>query len=142
MSAHGVVAARATADVIRSRVAVPPPAAAIVLGSGLGALADSIGQALRIPYGELPGFHAPGVAGHRGELIVGTLRGRDIIAFAGRFHMYEGHSAQAAAFPVRVARALGTQVLVLSNAAGGINPRFAPAANNLAPPSCSTTPPA
>ncbi|MBX3173352.1 MAG: purine-nucleoside phosphorylase [Gemmatimonadaceae bacterium] len=123
---HGAAAARAAADAVRERLQVRSPAAAIVLGSGLGALAERVADARRVPYGEIPGFHAPGVEGHRGELIAGTLGGREVLLLAGRFHMYEGHSAQVAAFPVRVVHALGARVLFVSNAAGGINRAFVP----------------
>jgi len=102
------------------------PAAAIVLGSGLGALADRVTDATRVPYAEIPGFHAPKVEGHRGELIRGILGGREVLLLAGRFHMYEGHDAREAAFPVRVVHALGAKVLFVSNAAGGIRRTFRP----------------
>ncbi|MBX3132502.1 MAG: purine-nucleoside phosphorylase [Gemmatimonadaceae bacterium] len=123
---HGATAARAAADAVRARLGVTSPAAAIVLGSGLGGLAERVANARRVPYAEIPGFHAPGVEGHRGELIAGTLGGREVLLLAGRFHMYEGHSAQVAAFPVRVVHGLGAQVLFVSNAAGGINRAFPP----------------
>lgn len=123
---HGAVAAQAAAEAVRARLGVRQPAAAIVLGSGLGALADGVTGATRVPYAEVPGFHAPKVEGHRGELIRGTLGGREVLLLAGRFHIYEGHSAQEAAFPVRVVHALGARVLFVSNAAGGIRRTFKP----------------
>lgn len=123
---HGASAAQQAADAVRTRLGVQSPVAAIVLGSGLGGLADRVTGATRVPYGEIPGFHAPGVEGHRGELIRGMLGGREVLLLAGRFHMYEGHSAQVAAFPVRVVHALGAKVLFVSNAAGGINRAFPP----------------
>ncbi len=126
LEGHGAMAAKAAADSVRTRLGVKSPVAAIVLGSGLGGLADRVKDAKRVPYGEIPGFHAPGVEGHRGELICGTLAGREVLLLAGRFHMYEGHSAQVAAFPVRVVQALGARVLFVSNAAGGINRAFPP----------------
>ena len=125
-SATGAAAAQRAADAIRARLGVKSPVAAIVLGSGLGSLADRITNATRVPYAEIPGFHAPNVEGHRGELICGTLGGREVLLLAGRFHMYEGHSAQVAAFPIRVVHALGAKVLFVSNAAGGINRAFKP----------------
>lgn len=102
------------------------PGIAIVLGSGLGHLAERVRDAIRIPYAEIPGFHQPTVEGHRGELVVGSLAGRMVVVQGGRFHMYEGHSADEAALPVRVFASLGVRALVVTNAAGGINPRFAP----------------
>lgn len=126
VNSHGAAAAKAAADAVRAKLGVKSPVAAIVLGSGLGGLADRVKDAQRVPYAEIPGFHAPGVEGHRGELICGTLAGREVLLLAGRFHMYEGHSAQVAAFPVRVVQALGARVLFVSNAAGGINRAFPP----------------
>ena len=120
-----VRAARA-ADAVRARLGVREPVAAIVLGSGLGDLAARIGTARRVAFPDIPGFHATSVAGHRGELIGGTLSGREVLALAGRFHMYEGYGARAAAFPVRVLHALGARVLFVSNAAGGIRRSLSP----------------
>jgi purine-nucleoside phosphorylase len=125
---NGEGAARHAADAVRAALgfASREPVVAIVLGSGLGALAERVAGARRVPYAKVPGFHAPSVVGHRGELIGGTLGGRDVLLLAGRFHMYEGHSAQAAAFPVRVVHALGARTLFISNAAGGVNRTFSP----------------
>ena len=125
-SESGSVAAQAAADTVRARLGVRAPVAAIVLGSGLGDLASQIQNPVGVPYSEIPGFHATNVAGHRGELISGTLAGREVLALAGRFHMYEGHGARTAAYPVRVLHALGARVLFVSNAAGGIRRSFAP----------------
>ncbi|MEP7346055.1 MAG: purine-nucleoside phosphorylase, partial [Gemmatimonadaceae bacterium] len=108
----------------RLGVTDPAPAIAIVLGSGLGGLAARIEGARLVPYGEIDGFASTTVEGHAGELICGTLGGRQVLALAGRFHMYEGHSAAQAAFPTRVAHALGARTLLLSNAAGGIRRTF------------------
>jgi purine-nucleoside phosphorylase len=124
MSDYGSSAARAAADAVQLRLGVKAPVAAIVLGSGLSALADRIEDAVRIPYAEIPGFHAPRVDGHKGELIRGFLGGREILALSGRFHMYEGYDAKAAGFPVRVVHALGAKVLFVSNAAGGVRRTF------------------
>lgn len=123
---HGRADAQRAADAVRGLLQVKAPAAAIVLGSGLGALADRVQDARRVPYAEIPGFHAPRVEGHRGELICGTLGGREVLLLAGRFHMYEGHDAREAAFPVRVVHALGARTLFVSNAAGGIRRTFRP----------------
>ena len=102
------------------------PSIAIVLGSGLGALADRIADPVRIPYGQIPGFHVPTVPGHHGELVGGTLGGQLVICQSGRFHMYEGHTAAESALPVRVFAALGVKTLIVTNAAGGVNRAFGP----------------
>lgn len=119
-------AAEHAADALRARIGSRDPALAIVLGSGLGGLAERIERPTTVPFAEIPGFHATTVSGHRGALISGSLGGRDVLALAGRFHMYEGHDARVAAFPVRVVRALGAKVLFVSNAAGGIRRSFVP----------------
>ena len=123
---NGAEAANAAAETVRGRLGVRAPVAAIVLGSGLGDLAGRIGNARSVPYAEVPGFHSTNIAGHRGELICGTLGGKEVLALAGRFHMYEGHGARSSAFPVRVVHALGAKTLFVSNAAGGIRRSFAP----------------
>jgi len=114
---------KAAADAIRSRVA-EPPAIAIVLGSGLGDFANTLGDAATLPYDQLPHWPASGVVGHEGKLVVGTLLGRRIAALAGRSHLYEGHDVRAVTFAVRALGLLGIQVLILTNAAGGINTAF------------------
>jgi purine-nucleoside phosphorylase len=124
-SPFGAAAARAAADSVRSRVAVQPRVG-IILGSGLGGIAGAIDNPTRIPFGDVPGFPAATVVGHRGELIAGTLGGTPIIALAGRFHMYEGHGAALAGFPVRVLHALGAKTLIVSNAAGGARVNLTP----------------
>jgi purine-nucleoside phosphorylase len=123
---YGTVAARAAADAIRKHIRGNEPSAAIVLGSGLGALADQIDAVARIPFRDVPGFPTATIAGHAGALIAGTLAGKFVIALAGRFHMYEGHDVALAAFPARVARALGANTLIVSNAAGGVNRLWQP----------------
>ena len=115
---------RRAVEVIRDRLGARRPTVAIVLGSGLGALADRIADPLRIPYAGIPGFHAPTVQGHKGELVIGTLAGKAVIGQSGRFHMYEGYSADVAALPIRVFAALGVETLVVTNAAGGVRPSF------------------
>ncbi len=100
------------------------PEAGIVLGTGLGGLAKEIDADVVIPYGEIPGFSACTMEFHEGQLILGTLSGRKVVAMQGRFHLYEGFSMQEITFPVRVMNALGTSVLFISNAAGGMNPAF------------------
>jgi purine-nucleoside phosphorylase len=112
------------AAAVRERLGGRRPDVAIVLGSGLGGLAGDINNAVRIPYREIPGFQLPAVAGHGGELVAGMLGGRPVIAQSGRFHMYEGHSADTCALPVRVFGALGVATVILTNAAGGIRRTF------------------
>jgi purine-nucleoside phosphorylase len=121
---HGTAAAIAAADAVRERLGVGAPAAAIVLGSGLGGLAGRLADARRVPFAEVPGFPPAPVAGHAGALLAGTLGGREVLLLAGRFHLYEGHDASLAAFPVRVLHALGARTFVVSNAAGGIRRTF------------------
>jgi purine-nucleoside phosphorylase len=123
---HGARAARSAADLIRARIGSQAPVAAIVLGSGLGGLADDIEPVATIPYREIPGFPSVTVAGHAGALIAGTLAGRQVLAFAGRFHAYEGHDVRLAAFPARVMHAVGAPTLIVSNAAGGVNRLWQP----------------
>ena len=121
---YGAAPAQAAAAAIRARTTAVAPVAGIVLGSGLGGLARRITNAVAIPFGEVPGFPQATVVGHAGQLICGLLGGRPVVALAGRFHMYEGHDAALAAFPVRVMHALGAPVLFVSNAAGGIRRTF------------------
>lgn len=121
---YGREAALKAADTIRSRVGHAAPDVAIVLGSGLGGLAAEIENAQRVPFSEIPGFPTATVKGHAGALVYGKLGGRTVVALAGRFHMYEGHSPQLAAFPVRVMHALGASIYFASNAAGGIRRDF------------------
>jgi purine-nucleoside phosphorylase len=116
----------AAANAVTQRLAGLRPTIAIVLGSGLGPLADEVERAVRIPYREIPGFPEPGVAGHRGELVAGTLGGVPVLVQSGRFHFYEGHPADVVTLPVRVFARLGVGTLVLTNAAGGIRPTFRP----------------
>ena len=118
--------AGAVADELRARLGVEAPVAAIVLGSGLGGLAACLDRPRSVPYGEIPGFAVPSVSGHAGVLMSGRLGEREVLALAGRFHMYEGYPAAATGFPVRVAHALGAPVLLVSNAAGGIRRSFRP----------------
>ena len=99
---------------------------ALVLGSGLGAFGDSIENARSLAFAELPGFPRATVQGHKGRLVAGTIGGAPVLALQGRLHGYEGHDAATVAFPARVFAALGARVLVVTNAAGGVNPAFAP----------------
>ncbi len=110
---------------IQSRCSISPQVG-LILGSGLGDLADEIERPTVIPYREIPHFPVSTVAGHAGELVIGELEGKRVIAMKGRFHFYEGYSMQQLAFPVRVMRTLGASVLIATNAAGGINRSFSP----------------
>jgi purine-nucleoside phosphorylase len=102
------------------------PEVAIVVGSGLGVLADRVTNARHIPYAQIPGFPAPGVAGHKAELVSGRVAGVPVIVQAGRFHLYEGHPPETVTLPVRVFDRLGTRTLIVTNAAGGVRRTFAP----------------
>ena len=130
MSEGGECRARAAADaateVRRLTGLRGAPALGIVLGSGLGGLARRIVDARDVAFADVPGFPASSVVGHAGRVVVGRLAGRTVVTLAGRFHMYEGHSAALAGFPVRVLHALGARSLFVSNAAGGLRPTFAP----------------
>ena len=100
------------------------PTTAIVLGTGLGKLANEITDATRISYKEIPNFPVSTVEGHSGNLIFGKLGDKDILAMEGRFHYYEGYTMQEVTFPIRVMYELGIKTLFVSNAAGGTNPKF------------------
>jgi purine-nucleoside phosphorylase len=104
------------------------PHAVLVLGSGLGGMADDIEDAVRIPFSEIPGFprRTQELAGHAGQLVVGRLEGVEVAAMQGRFHLYEGWEPGDVALPVRALAALGAETMILTNAAGGIRPGFVP----------------
>ena len=116
------------ARIIRDRAGAEPPGLAIVLGSGLGGLVDDVEDAVRIPFGDLPGFPAPGVTGHAGALVVGRLGGTRVALLAGRAHYYEHGDASAMRGPIETLAALGCGVLALSNAAGSTREDMAPGA--------------
>lgn len=113
----------AAVDAIRARDARVPDVA-LILGSGLGALAEAMDDATALPFGDVPGFPEPGVVGHGGRLVIGTLEGVACVTLQGRFHLYEGHDPATVALPTRVMLALGARTLVVTNAAGGINRSF------------------
>lgn len=100
------------------------PRVMLVLGSGLGGLADELEDSVRISFGEIPGFAPATVEGHAGHLVAGTLEGVECIALQGRFHIYEGHPPERVVLPIRAMAALGARTLIVTNAAGGINPSF------------------
>jgi len=124
VSLHDRVAG--AAEVIRGRTSLRPEVA-IVLGTGLGALAREIEVEAEIPYAEIPGFPLSTVESHTGRLLVGRLAGRAVVAMQGRFHRYEGYDLQQVTFAVRVLHALGAGTLVVSNACGGMHPLWEPA---------------
>ena len=99
---------------------------AIVLGSGLGDLANKIENPIIIPYSDIPGFPKTTVAGHKGEVIIGDIASKKVLAFNGRFHYYEGHSMKNVTIGIRVAQKLRIKNLIISNAAGAMNPKFKP----------------
>ena len=102
------------------------PDVALVLGTGLGALARQIERPTVIEYASIPGFPLATVESHAGRLLIGTLAGKTVVAMQGRFHRYEGYTLQQVTFPVRVLRALGAETLVVSNACGGMHPMWSP----------------
>ncbi len=104
------------------------PTVAIVLGSGLGGLADEVVDASSVPVDQIPGYPRSSVAGHAGELVLGSLEGQDVVMVRGRVHCYEGYDARTVAFPVRLVHALGARRLIVTNAAGGIHPDLYPGA--------------
>lgn len=103
-----------------------PPEVALVLGSGLGDLADRIQNPLAVPFHEIPDLPAPSVHGHRGQLLLGAWAGRQVLLFAGRVHYYEGHPWRSVIEPVRLAHQLGVKSLILTNAVGGIRDDLGP----------------
>lgn len=100
------------------------PRVALILGSGLGGLADSFQEAVAVDYRDIPGFPPATVPGHAGRLVWGKLQGVDVVAMQGRFHYYEGYSQRQIAFALWTMRSLGAETLIVTNAAGGINPDF------------------
>jgi len=114
---------QAAVAAIRAKTGLQPQVA-IVLGSGLGRLADEVTGAMRIPYADIPGWERSTAPGHSGELVVGMLAGKTVAVMKGRLHYYEGYDMSAVAFPVRVCKAWGIDTIILTNACGGLNPKF------------------
>ena len=112
-----------TIEYLESRISIKPEVG-IILGTGLGGLVNEIDIHHTHPYKIIPNFPVSTVAGHHGQLIFGTMGGKNIVAMQGRFHYYEGYTMQEITFPVRVMKFLGIELLVLSNASGGVNPDF------------------
>ena len=109
------------ANYIAAKLDGKKPFAGIVLGSGLGKLADKIENQIVIPYSEIPGFPVSTAVGHKGNFIAGDLGGKFVMAMQGRFHYYEGYTMELVTLPIRVMKVLGIQYLFVSNAAGGVN---------------------
>jgi purine-nucleoside phosphorylase len=112
-----------TAEFIKSRIDIVPEIA-LILGSGLGSIADLIEESKIIEYKDIPDFPVSLVEGHKNRFVIGKLSGRNVIAMQGRFHYYEGYSMQDIAMPVRVFKKLGVKSLIVTNAAGGLNPNY------------------
>lgn len=110
---------------IQSKITVMPEIG-LILGSGLGILAEEICDSVVIPYTEIPYFPASTVSGHKGQLVIGSLKGKQVIAMQGRFHYYEGYSMENITFPVRVMKQLGIKSVIVTNAAGSINKKYNP----------------
>jgi purine-nucleoside phosphorylase len=113
------------AQTIRARLPFQPRVA-VILGSGLGALAEAVDSPTSIPYGEIPSWPVSTVIGHQGRLVVGSLDSREVVVMQGRVHYYEGYSMAQVTLPVRVFQRLGVEILIITNAAGAINPDFRP----------------
>ena len=125
MTADGVTRA---AGLLKQRLNGFGPRVALVLGSGLGGLAEQVERPTPVPYREIPGFPESGVAGHGGKLILGELEGVRVLLQSGRFHLYEGHDPETVVLPVRVFHQLGVRTLIVTNAAGALHPTLRPPA--------------
>ena len=115
----------ATVKFLSDKIGDCKPQIGIVLGSGLGELADEYCD-IAIPYAEIPGFETSTVSGHKSRLVFAKINGKNVVMMQGRFHYYEGHPIQKVVFPIKVMKALGVETLILTNAAGGVNPAFNP----------------
>ena len=113
------------AEVIRERIDIQPKVG-MILGSGLGSLAEAVEEAVIIPYGEIPSWPVSTVEGHQGRLVIGSLEQQNVLIMQGRSHYYEGYSMSEIGFPVRVMQRLGVEILIVTNAAGGVNQEFEP----------------
>jgi len=112
-----------TVNFIKSKIGAPPQIG-MILGSGLSILSDKIKNPVKIPYSEIPGFKNSTAPGHGGALVFGTLFGKNVMCMTGRFHYYEGYSPSDIVYPIRVMKLLGARLLIITNAAGGINAGF------------------
>lgn len=115
---------RQAADVAASRLGDFRPEVAMILGSGLGSMAELAEDPIVIPYGEIPGFSVSTAPGHKGQMVFGTIMGKNVAVMQGRLHAYEGYSFEEVCFPLRVLRLLGCDKLVITNASGGVNLEF------------------
>lgn len=113
-------------DFLKSRIQETPQIA-LILGSGLGPVAEAIEESVTIHYNEIPNFHKTSVIGHAGKMSFGTLKGVPVVCLQGRFHLYEGHDLEDVVLPTRVVCSLGVHTVLQTNAAGGVNTRFRPA---------------
>ncbi|MBN2618571.1 MAG: purine-nucleoside phosphorylase [Spirochaetales bacterium] len=120
-----ILALKSAADYIRSRIKVMPTRA-IILGSGLGELADDVKNPVYINYTDIPGFPSSTAPGHKGRLVIGELEGENVLLMQGRFHFYEGYDMSVVVFPIRTMKLLGITNLIVTNAAGGVNRSFTP----------------
>lgn len=111
---------------IKSKISGFKPELGLILGSGLGVIADEIEDQIIIPYNEIPGFLKSTVEGHKGQLVIGKLESKNVIAMQGRFHFYEGYSIQEITLPIRVMKKLGVNNMIITNAAGAVNKEFNP----------------
>lgn len=116
----------AATDFVKKKVDAFQPRLGIVLGSGLGNLADTIEEPIKIKYQDIPGFSASSVQGHAGQLVIGKLKGKNVVAMQGRLHYYEGHSFDEVTLPIRLMKKLGVETLIVTNAAGGVDKSFKP----------------
>ena len=114
-----------TVDYIKSKIGDFKPEIAIVLGSGLGELADEYCE-IKLAYSEIPGFPVSTVKGHNGNLVFAKVNGKNVMMMQGRFHFYEGHSMQTVTYPIKIMKKLGVATILITNAAGGVNPYFKP----------------
>lgn len=117
---------QAAVDYIRAQSPGFEPEIAMILGSGLGIMGEEVEDATYLPFEDIPGFPSSTVKGHAGRLVLGKLEGRNVMVMQGRFHYYEGHTLETLALPVRVMRLLGVDKLLVTNAAGAVNPKFVP----------------
>ena len=112
-------------EVIQRKISMQPRVG-MILGSGLGKLADKVEEAVIIPYGDIPNWPVSTVEGHQGQLVIGVLEGQNVLVMQGRAHFYEGYSMSQVGFPIRVMQRLGLEIFIVTNAAGGVNQDFEP----------------